>query len=256
MKGLSVIIPAFNEEGRIGETVGAAWCLPGAVEVIVVDDGSADQTAARAHAAGATVVRHPRNRGKGHSLGAGAERARGDLLVFLDADTGASAVWMAHVMAPVARGEVDMAIAHFPRTTAGAGARKNGFGLARGIAAWGVRHLTGLALESPLSGQRVLTRAVWQVVSGRLPGDFGFEVALTVAAARARFRIVEVGVPMRHRVTRLDARGVWHRARQFSQIGRALAASALAPQPRTVMPAEHATSPDQVLEPAPGRPDP
>lgn len=246
MNGLSVIIPAFNEADRIGQTVGAAWRLPGAAEVIVVDDGSADETATRAQAAGAAVVRQPHNRGKGRSLCVGAEQARGRLLAFLDADVGASAAWMARVIEPVAGGEADMAIARFSRGAA----RRNGFGLAKGLAGWGIRRLTGLELESPLSGQRALKREVWQAVAGRLAGDFGVEVALTVAAARAGFRIVEVPAPMQHRVTRLDARGVWHRARQFSQIGRALAVCALASLN------DRGTAADRVCEPAPERSDP
>ena len=73
---LAVIIPAFNEAERVGATVRAAAGLPGADLVVVVDDGSADDTAAVAARAGARVVRHARNRGKAAALETGAEAVR------------------------------------------------------------------------------------------------------------------------------------------------------------------------------------
>ncbi len=73
---LAVIIPARNESDRIAETVSAARTLPGADIVVVVDDGSADSTASLAEAAGAHVVRHPRNRGKAAAMETGAEAVR------------------------------------------------------------------------------------------------------------------------------------------------------------------------------------
>ncbi|HEX3492193.1 MAG TPA: glycosyltransferase, partial [Streptosporangiaceae bacterium] len=73
---LAVVIPAFNEAERIGATVGAAAGLSGADLVVVVDDGSRDDTAAVAERAGARVVRHARNRGKAAALETGAEAVR------------------------------------------------------------------------------------------------------------------------------------------------------------------------------------
>jgi hypothetical protein len=73
---VAVIIPARNESGRIGATVAAAAGLPGVDIVIVVDDGSDDGTAAAAERAGASVVRHARNRGKAAAMETGAEAIR------------------------------------------------------------------------------------------------------------------------------------------------------------------------------------
>src|SRR5215469_9224578 len=73
---LAVIIPANNEADRIAETVCAAGKLSGADIVVVVDDGSTDDTAALAASAGAQVVRHPRNRGKAAAMETGAEAVR------------------------------------------------------------------------------------------------------------------------------------------------------------------------------------
>ena len=83
---LSVIIPAKNESATVGTLVAGLKAWNAAAEVIVVDDGSSDDTAARAEAAGARVVRHPVSRGNGAAIKAGTRAASGDILVFMDAD--------------------------------------------------------------------------------------------------------------------------------------------------------------------------
>lgn len=85
MPDCSVIIPALNEEARIGASVSAVRRLDPTAQVIVADGGSSDRTIEIAEAAGAMVVRAPR--GRGPQLNAGAAVATGDLLIFLHADT-------------------------------------------------------------------------------------------------------------------------------------------------------------------------
>jgi glycosyltransferase involved in cell wall biosynthesis len=83
---ISVVIPAWNAAATLAETLAsvAAQTLP-ADEVIVVDDGSTDATAAIAEAAGALVLRRP-NRGTAAATNTGIAASRGDLVAFLDAD--------------------------------------------------------------------------------------------------------------------------------------------------------------------------
>jgi len=89
---LTVVVPAYMEEGRIGRTVERllteldVLAAYGGLEVVVVDDGSTDATAAEAEAAGATVVVHPENRGKGAAVRSGVLASRGRTVVFTDAD--------------------------------------------------------------------------------------------------------------------------------------------------------------------------
>jgi rSAM/selenodomain-associated transferase 2 len=82
---VSVIVPALNEAGYIERTIASVEKQAGPTEVIVVDGGSTDATAARAAARGARVV--AASQGRARQMNAGAARARGDVLLFLHADT-------------------------------------------------------------------------------------------------------------------------------------------------------------------------
>ncbi|MFS8534733.1 MAG: glycosyltransferase family 2 protein [Limnochordales bacterium] len=214
---ISVIIPAYNEAGPLPATVAALRGLPEVDEIVVVDDGSTDETAAVAEGLGCRVVRLVRNRGKGKALTAGVRAAKGDVLVFLDADLGASAAEARRLLAPLLAGEADMVIGRFPEAQ-----RPGGLGMVKALARAGVRWLGGLAVAAPLSGQRAIRRTVLEAV-GDLAGGFGVEVGLTIDAARAGFRVMEVPVAMRHRETGRDVAGFLHRGRQLVHVAGALA---------------------------------
>lgn len=83
---VSVVIPAFNEEEGIGAVVTSLLSRRPWREVLVIDDGSSDETAARAEAAGARVVRHPYNKGNGAAVKTGIREARGEVVLLMDAD--------------------------------------------------------------------------------------------------------------------------------------------------------------------------
>ena len=83
---LSIVVPTFQEAGRIGATVDAARALGGEVEIIVVDSGSGDGTADVARAHGARVIEAD-GRGRARQMNQGAAAATGDVLLFLHADT-------------------------------------------------------------------------------------------------------------------------------------------------------------------------
>lgn len=214
------LIPAHNEADRVAATVRAALSVPGIDRVLVIDDGSTDDTSEEAASTGAQVLRLPENRGKGAALDAGFEAAAhdADVLVLLDADLGESATEAVALLAPVLEGDADMTIAMFPKPPGPAG-----FGLVKGLARWGIRRLgNGFEATAPLSGQRVLTRAAVDAV---LPFAFGYgaEVALTIRALRAGLRVREVPTTMTHAHTGRDVAGFAHRGRQFAHVARALA---------------------------------
>jgi glycosyltransferase involved in cell wall biosynthesis len=228
---VAVVIPARNESGRIAATVAGAAGLPGVDLLIVVDDGSADDTAALASQAGATVLRHSRNRGKAAAMETGAEAIRlleatgaplgaprARHLLFLDADLGETAAAAGPLTEPVRAGEADMTIAVFTQRV-----RQGGHGLVVGLSGAGIERATGWRPAQPLNGQRCLTRAAFEIARP-LASGFGVETALTIDLVRAGMRVTEVEVPLAHRATGNDWASQVHRARQFADVARALAA--------------------------------
>lgn len=216
MKSVSVVIPAYNEAAFLPATLAALGHLRKYDDIVVVDDGSTDETAYVARRGGARVVRLSGNRGKGAALQAGIVAARGDIIVLLDADLGQSAAEAAKLIGPVLRDEADLVIGAFPSPDG-----SSGFGLVQQMARVAVRKLVGLRVHSPLSGQRAVKRKVLEKV-GPLAGGFGVEVGLTIDAARAGFRVMEVPVAMQHRRTGRDVAGFLHRGRQFIHVTGAL----------------------------------
>lgn len=215
-------MPAKDEEARVGTTVAALRQLPRVEHVVVVDDGSQDQTAAVAEWTGhVEVVRHPRNRGKAAAMTTGAARAAelapGAPVLFVDADLESSAANLGPLVDVVLAGEADMAIAVLPPQDRPGG----GFGIVVRTAREGIARLTGWSPQQPLSGQRCLTRAALDAAMP-LASGWGVEVGLTVDVLRAGGRVVEVPCELRHRVTGRDLASQVHRARQLADVSRAL----------------------------------
>jgi glycosyltransferase involved in cell wall biosynthesis len=219
---LAVVIPARNEADRVAATVRAAAKLPGADFVVVVDDGSTDDTAAIARTAGARVIRHSRNRGKAAALetGAGAVgllESEPHLLLFLDADLGETAAEAGPLAEPVRRGEADMTIAVFTERV-----RRGGFGIVMATSGAGIERATGWRPAQPINGQRCLTRSAFEAALPLARG-WGAETGLTIDLMRKGMRVREVEVPLAHRATGKDWRSQLHRARQLTDIALALA---------------------------------
>ena len=227
MPPVAVVIPAFNEAERIGETVTAALTIPGVDVVVVASDGSTDATVLLAREAGAQVWRSARNRGKASAMLAGADAVRGvdarrpadgpRHLLFLDADLGKTAANAGPLIEPVAAGAADMTIAAFANRV-----RLAGHGLVVRLAGAGINRATGWTPTQPLNGQRCLTRAAFEAALPLARG-FGVETAMTIDLRRKGLRVVEVEVDMAHRATGGDLAAQVHRARQFWDVGRALA---------------------------------
>jgi glycosyltransferase involved in cell wall biosynthesis len=225
---VAVVIAARNEADRIAATVTAAAGLTGVGLVVVVDDGSADATAAVAQRAGAAVMRHPANRGKGAAMETGAEavrlvdqrehRERPRHLLFLDADLSGTAGQAGPLMDPVTAGIADMTIAVFAATV-----KLGGHGLVVGLSGAGIRRATGWQPRQPLNGQRCLTRAAFEAARPLAHG-WGVETALTIDLLRQGLRITEVEVDLAHRPTGTGLRAQLHRAHQLTDVARALAA--------------------------------
>lgn len=228
----TVVIPAFNEARRIAATVEGARAIPGVDNVVVVDDGSTDATAELARQAGAHVVQAPANRGKAAAMELGAEAVaeleregapRSTILLFLDADLEQTAARAAPLVDAVLDGSADVAIATLPAQPGG------GRGFVVNLARAGVKEASGWTAEQPLSGQRAMTREAFAAALP-LAAGFGVEVGMTIDVLAAGFRVVEVPVDLRHRVTGSDWRAQLHRGRQFWAVWRALRARGVGPR--------------------------
>ena len=201
---VSVIIPAYNEADRIRPVLEAVAASGLAREIIVVSDGSEDDTFAVARSVpGIDVFQLPKNHGKAYALREGARRARGDVLVFLDADL--IGLHPDHVRAladPVVNGTAQMALGIFG----------------------GGRFWTDLAqrIAPNISGQRALTRASFLAIPDLEDCGFGVEVAITGYAKACKMRIERVsfaGVTHPTKEEKLGLiRGEWERLRMYAQI--------------------------------------
>ncbi|WP_029292118.1 glycosyltransferase [Cellulomonas sp. HZM] len=243
---VAVVIPAKDESRRIAATVRSAKAIPHVDLVLVVDDGSEDDTQDVARAAGAVVVRHSHNRGKAAAMETGAQvvamRDSPDrlprILLFVDGDLGETAVNTAPLVPPVLEGHADLAIALLPPQP-GAGGR----GIVVGAARRAIASMTGWTPSQPLSGMRCLTRDAFEAATPLAHG-WGVETGMTIDLLRQGFRVVEVPCDLRHRPSGSDLKGQLHRAAQYRDVQLAVNArrvrrvagavkDAVTPTPRT-----------------------
>jgi hypothetical protein len=139
-------------------------------------------------------------------------------LLFLDADLGDTARLAGPLIEPVRAGSAAMTIAAFSERV-----KLGGHGFVVRLSRDGIQRLTGWTPTQPLNGQRCLTRQAFEAALPLAPG-FGVETGLTIDLLRQGFKVTEVEVPLAHRATGGDWRAQLHRARQFRDVGRALAA--------------------------------
>jgi len=206
---LGVLVPAYNESHHIGPTIAALNRVAAVREVVVVDDGSVDNTAVVATKNGARVIRLPGNRGKAEAVLFGARFIRQPYIAVIDADLGESAEELQRLLEPIQEGRAEMVVALFAP-----GKVKGGFGLLKKISAWSIYRGTGRKLQAPLSGQRVLRRELLNCLRF-MPRGFGLEVALSLDLLQQGYPVIEVQTSMRHRERGRDALSWLHRGRQF-----------------------------------------
>ncbi|MDR0441656.1 MAG: glycosyltransferase family 2 protein [Candidatus Accumulibacter sp.] len=182
---ISIILPAKDESAAIGRTLtGIMETCPGA-EVIVVDDGSIDDTAKVAKAAGAIVVSHPYAKGNGAAIKSGARAASGETLVFLDADGQHDPADIPRLLARLDEG-YDMVV----------GARQAGSqaslgrGVANGLYNRLASYMTGHRVEDLTSGFRAVRAKKFREFLYLLPNGFSYPTTITMAFFRAGYSVV------------------------------------------------------------------
>jgi glycosyltransferase involved in cell wall biosynthesis len=190
---MSVVLPAYNEGGTITEVIRRCReAVPDLAEVLVVDDGSTDATAALAEQAKARVIRLDRNRGKGHALRVGIEAAVGDVLIFLDADGQDDPGEIPLLLEAIADGaDVVVGSRFLGRFEAGAITTINRYGThaLNGI----VNLLFGVRLTDTQAGFRAVRRSLLDRVTLRAQ-RYDIETDLLLQALQVGGRVVEVPV--------------------------------------------------------------
>ncbi len=201
-----MIIPALDEEESLPLVLAALAGSP-VHQVVVVDNGSRDRTAAVAAAAGATVVQEPR-RGYGRACQAGLRQlatAPPDIVVFLDADFSDDPADLPLLIAPLLAGDADLVIGSRVLGQCQRGALPPHVRWGNGLAILLINLLYGTRFTD-LGPFRALS---WPACRQLRLGDpnYGWNVEMQVKAARAGLRSVEVPVSYRHRVGRSKISG-------------------------------------------------
>jgi glycosyltransferase involved in cell wall biosynthesis len=206
---VSVIIPAYNEFDIIGETLNNL-CFDFIKEVIVVNDGSNDNTLDILKNYSVNIINLSKNIGKGKAVESGLNVSKGDVIALIDADIGVSVREIEKLVIPVLDKEVDMTIAIIP-------IRSGGLGLVRLLSDLGLRLVTGKRMIAPLSGQRVFNREIIKDITPFSPG-FGLEIGIDIDIIRKGIRFKEIECNINHKVSGKDFRGFLHRMNQFFSI--------------------------------------
>jgi glycosyltransferase involved in cell wall biosynthesis len=191
---LALVVPAYRVAAVLPDLLSRARrAAPGAA-VFVVDDGSNDGTGAAAAAGGASVLRHPANRGKGAALATGLAAAAASgarIIVTLDADGQHPPEAVPALVAPVAAGEADLVVgARAPR----AGPMPLGRRMTNRLSSSLVSRALGVRVPDSQSGFRAMRREVAQRVRPAGAG-YEFETEFLFLAARLGYRITAVPVP-------------------------------------------------------------
>ena len=228
---IAVVVPAFQAATNVGAVVARTLATVPAARVIVVDDGSTDGTGSAASAAGATVVRHETNLGKGAALRTGVAEAaareagvrrggRGSVIVTLDADGQHPPEEIPRLVAPVAAGRADLVLGARERTVAMPLGRR----LTNRLSAALASRIGGQPISDAQTGFRAFTGEVAALV--RPPeSHFEYETAFLLEALARRIRVASVAIPTVYDGAPSHFRAVadtWRLARVFARYGRTI----------------------------------
>ncbi len=219
----AALIVAHNQARRIAATVRASRSIPGVDLVLVVDDGSLDNTQDLARKAGAVVVRQSHQRGRSVSIETGAaviamrdeEGAMPRAILLLEAGLGNNATGAAPIVEAVLEQVADMAIALADGTSRSTGASV-------GAARKAIASLSGWSPMQPLSKVRCLTREALEAAFPLARGA-GLETAVTLDVIEAGLTVTEVPCELKHRPSRQAGKALT-RASQYRDVMMAISA--------------------------------
>ena len=195
MNKITVVLPAKNESGALGQTVDKIKQLNIVHEIIVVNDGSTDDTAEIAAQAGAKVVSHPYSKGNGAAIKTGARTATGDVIIFMDADGQHNPDDIFSLLDKIEQG-YDLVV----------GARQKGSqaSISRGIANALYNNLatymTEQKVEDLTSGFRAVRADKFREFLYLLPNGFSYPTTSTMAFFRAGYSVAYVPIHAAKRI--------------------------------------------------------
>jgi glycosyltransferase involved in cell wall biosynthesis len=200
-RSLSIIIPAYNEERRLPSTLAAVreyvsktgWEF---TEIVVVDDGSVDATAAVATAAGARVLANPGNRGKGYSVRHGMLKAQGEWALFTDADLSAPIAELEKLWGAAEREHAQVAFGSRALDRSLVGVHQSAFREYSGrLFNLFMRIGTGLPFCDTQCGFKLFeTSAAREIFKRQRLDGFGFDVEVLYIGCHLGYRTLEVPV--------------------------------------------------------------
>jgi len=191
---VSIVIPAFNEGAAIGAVISVLRATAAWHEIIVVDDGSKDATAASAAAAGARVIRHPYNKGNGAAVKSGIRAALGEFVLIMDGDGQHQPEDARRIVDRL--GEYDLVIGARSTETQATFARRFGNAALNGLASY----LTDREIPDLTSGFRAARRDHLREFIHLLPNGFSTPTTTTLAFIKAGYNVAFEPVHARARV--------------------------------------------------------
>lgn len=192
---ISIVLPARNESTGLAQVLPRLREHHPDAELIVVDDGSTDTTVEVAQAAGARVLRTPYGMGNGAAIKRGARAARGEVIVFMDADGQHDPAHIAALLARIEAGH-DMAVG--ARDASGQASRHRGLAnaLYNRLASW----MTGHPIADLTSGFRAVRAGKFREFLHLLPNGFSYPTTITMAFFRSGYPVAYVPIPVHQRV--------------------------------------------------------
>ena len=189
---VSVVIPAFEEGSAVGVVVQSIRAAATWREVLVIDDGSTDETASVAAAAGAEVVKHPYNKGNGAAIKTGIRHASGDYVLIVDADGQHTAADALRLVAFL--GEYDLVVGTRAGSTQQASTARH---MGNTALNWVAGYLTGRDIPDLTSGLRAARTSGLREFLHLLPNGFSTPTTTTLSFVKAgysvRFEPITVG---------------------------------------------------------------
>ncbi|EIC21286.1 glycosyltransferase family 2 protein [Thiorhodovibrio frisius] len=198
---ISIILPACNEAGALAELLPRLRAQCPQAEILLVDDGSTDATARIAREQGARVISHPISLGNGAAIKTGARSAKGEILVFMDADGQHDPADIPRLLARLDDGH-DMVI----------GARTKGSqatwgrGIANALYNRLASYMTGHPIPDLTSGFRAVRAAPFRQFLYLLPNGFSYPTTITMAFFRAGLSVAYQPIVAKARIGRSHIR--------------------------------------------------